>query len=991
MADRITLPASADEPPPPRGTPNKATPTTKDEPSAHGGGGAAQESQQPPSTAEATASAPVAEAPTVTSGEGKEERQAAAAADGAETVAAEEQQQPAEEVAPFTPRSILRRRSEGAADAPSSASAADDAEKQRRASSAARRARISGDVTFMADVFYEPPPSSYGMGGGGGADGDEEVALHDRLYSGAKTKAESLQAKRDAHAAAVEAKTAKVCTFSPRTTRKRGKNGAANAQHPPYATFAEFLQTQQEWLKNVPKRLANLEKQQKDIEDGKRDPRGQMGKTTMALIAKLEKEERYEHPVADWDSRFNDYVLRKSGDAVIDELVAANASASAAFPTGASPRDALSMSATQARRRNAKMEAYVHSFSPVISAYAAAKAQREREEAAAEADRQRGLSGGANRNGASDPSFTTSLRGSLSPVRQAWERDPAGYAMRSAAEAAGDAPANRHRRASDSVFEKLYKDSAVRAAASRVLAESYVENELSTLFKPRTNEPSNAWTFSASRATTAGTSFAAAAAAGPHYGGEREGGGGGFSFSIVSQAEGFVEFSNGSYAFNGEHYAEDGSHLGPAPDLSLFGPDGTMLHGEDGEANGGGQFGSHHHLAASALLSDPSAAPRHPDVVVDSLLQKGEEYRERKQRLRQAREEGREAFPFKPKTNERSHRILKAFARRAEEELADELARRTLEELNEGSAAADPDALPAGVKGIPAPKKVAKFNMAEFTRRNERAAALRTARLQAIVEERDAEQLAECSFRPALAANSLRGFSPAGARHRHNIYAPASVGSAYSTRSAATSAAPSHRGLSTTSAIARTPNTTRNTSFAGGAASSVAASPAPSAPHMMGGGSRGEGMAGGGRTLAPAGRQNHHQQQQQPQRPQRAPADDAYEFPIAAVAPAQHHRFADPYAPVAAGGRRPSNISETDSLLHDHHDSISGLGEATRGGGVGGGGRDISSVQRDDALIGGAAAGDAEAAEQYLDDIESEMRDVLADWRSAARGVAGTV
>ena len=145
--------------------------------------------------------------------------------------------------------------------------------------------------------------------------------------------------------------------------------------------------------------------------------------------------------------------------------------------------------------------------------------------------------------------------------------------------------------------------------------------------------------------------------------------------------------------------------------------------------------------------SSSIGGPRHPDVVVDTLLSKGQAYEEKKAHLRSLKESSKEVFSFKPETNPNSKRILKAFAMKSLAQLEEERMERG---GNVRSGLADDDELPAGVRGIHRPKKAAKFDVEKFQARLERHRAVKEANLKAIADECEFADVKECSFRPAL-------------------------------------------------------------------------------------------------------------------------------------------------------------------------------------------------------------------------------------------------
>eukprot|EP00742_Colponemidia_sp_Colp-10_P020136 GILJ01023434.1.p1 GENE.GILJ01023434.1~~GILJ01023434.1.p1 ORF type:complete len:512 (+),score=72.80 GILJ01023434.1:148-1683(+) len=476
----------------------------------------------------------------------------------------------------------------------------------------------------------------------------------------------------------------------------------------------------------------------------------------------------------------------------------------------------------------------IYSFSPVISAYAASKAARERGE-----------------------------QSSMSPIRQRWEEDPAAFAAETEAQYSSGSYNPQPLRASGTVFEKLYHDSAVRAAAGRILAESFVENERSSLFHPKTNNVSTS-----------------------------------------------ANNNNASWAFS----SRGGSYVGGS-----FG---------DSFGDGGGGGGMHQESQMDELGSNEFgfSGPRPMDIVVQSLHAKGEEYKVRKELLKRAHEEGKERHSFKPQTNKHSNRILAEYAKRAEEELTNELVRQTLAALNNSDVVDPPDTVPAGVTGIPVPKKAAKFDVEQFTMRHERAAALKQAKLQAIAEQRDGEIFGECTFRPALSSKSLRGFSPPGDKRPHNIFSPGSVASAYSG--------------SVPASVRGTHHASRNSSFSSPLDGRHRPLPS-SAPNTSSVASRSLGAFSGSIPSSPKRASQRHISGPFSQT-ESGVSSPGYQIPLASVLPTERHV------------ERPINLSPTNSQRHDHQ------------------------------LL---AAEDGDDANEYLDSIENEMQGVLEEWRGVARGV----
>ena len=172
--------------------------------------------------------------------------------------------------------------------------------------------------------------------------------------------------------------------------------------------------------------------------------------------------------------------------------------------------------------------------------------------------------------------------------------------------------------------------------------------------------------------------------------------------------------------------------------------------------------------------------PRHPDVVVDTLLAKGQQYEEKKAHLRALKEHSKETYSFKPETNPNSKKILKAFANKSLAELEEErMSRGGKVNSGQGSSASLPD----GVRGIQPPKKAAKFDVDAFTARMGRHKAIKEANLKSIYNDTQYTVAKECSFRPALTKTAVAPHARAVNRRSDGLLSGADHLSIYSSSS----------------------------------------------------------------------------------------------------------------------------------------------------------------------------------------------------------------
>jgi hypothetical protein len=147
-------------------------------------------------------------------------------------------------------------------------------------------------------------------------------------------------------------------------------------------------------------------------------------------------------------------------------------------------------------------------------------------------------------------------------------------------------------------------------------------------------------------------------------------------------------------------------------------------------------------------------APSHVSVI-EELLAKGEEYKQRREQRAEALRKNVESFTFKPQTNPNSRKII---VERATQRLSE------LIEARESSAQRPSGAL-EGVEE----KRTPKFDVDIFVSRMQRHAAEKARRIAEVRHQTKIAEVAECTFRPQIHVDPVEidAKAESTARRRH--------------------------------------------------------------------------------------------------------------------------------------------------------------------------------------------------------------------------------
>ena len=150
------------------------------------------------------------------------------------------------------------------------------------------------------------------------------------------------------------------------------------------------------------------------------------------------------------------------------------------------------------------------------------------------------------------------------------------------------------------------------------------------------------------------------------------------------------------------------------------------------------------------------AARRSTIEIANGLLQKGEEYKQRREELKQSIQ--KDLSPtFTPTTNKRSRKILEQCSKKYGFNAVATAAAAAAPKNGKGKGAlSSPKDVTwsSEIKGVPPPPR-AKFDVELFCSRLERKEAQKTQRLEAARRSKEVQELESCTFRPAITRSSV--------------------------------------------------------------------------------------------------------------------------------------------------------------------------------------------------------------------------------------------